>query len=85
MKGEDGKAREKPMLFDTEKSKKACDVVNKFGYAVQTIFLSEKGLLFIRDNNRKKLELADQETARKYIGENYPKRYIELFGKVEEA
>ena len=85
VRGEDGEARAKRMLFDTEKSKKVCDIVNAFGYAVKTIFISDKGMLFIRDNNRKRLETADQDATRDYIGEHYPKRYIELFGGVEEA
>lgn len=85
VKGEDGKTREKRMLFDTEKSTEICDVINGFGYAVQTIFLSKGGLLFIRNNNRKELTTADQETIKDYIGEHYPERYVEAFGKVEEA
>lgn len=81
----DGSSENKRMLFDTDKATEVCDVVNAFGYAVQTIFLSPGGWLFLRDNNRNKLEVADQKKIKDYIGENYPERYAEIFGKVEEA
>lgn len=81
----DGSSENKRLLFDTDKATEVCDVVNAFGYAVQTIFLSPGGWLFLRDNNRDKLEVADQKKIKDYIGENYPKRYAEIFGKVEEA
>ena len=85
IKNPDGSRRNKRLLFDTEKATEVCDVVNSFGYAVQTIFLSPGGWLFLRDNNRNKLEVGDQKTIKDYIGENYPERYAEIFGKVEEA
>lgn len=81
----DGSRENKRLLFDTDKATEVCDVVNKFGYAVQTIFLSPGGWLFLRDNNRDKLEVANQKRIKDYIGENYPERYAEVFGKVEEA
>ena len=81
----DGSSENKRLLFDTEKATEVCDVINAFGYAVQTIFLSPGGWLFLRDNNRDKLEVGDQKTIKDYIGENYPERYAEIFGKVEEA
>lgn len=85
IKKPDGRSENKHLLFDTEKATKVCDVINAFGYAVQTIFLSPGGWLFLRDNNRKKLEVGDQKAIKDYIGENYPERYEEIFGKVEEA
>ena len=85
IKNPDGSRRNKRLLFDTEKATEVCDMVNGFGYAVQTIFLSPGGWLFLRDNNRGKLEVGDQKTIKDYIGENYPERYAEIFGKVEEA
>ena len=81
----DGSSENKRLLFDTEKATEVCDVINAFGYAVQTIFLSPGGWLFLRDNNRDKLEVGDQKTIKDYIGENYPDRYKEIFGEVEEA
>ena len=81
----DGSSENKRLLFDTEKATEVCDVINAFGHAVQTIFLSPGGWLFLRDNNRNKLEVGDQKTIKDYIGENYPERYAEIFGKVEEA
>lgn len=85
VKDPDGTLRNKRLLFDTEKATEVCDVVNAFGYSVQTIFLSQGGRLFLRDNNRDKLEVGDQKTIKDYIGENYPDRYKEIFGEVEEA
>lgn len=85
VKDPDGTLRNKRLLFDTDKATEVCDVVNAFGYSVQTIFLSPGGWLFLRDNNRNKLEVGDQKTIKDYIGENYPERYAEIFGKVEEA
>lgn len=81
----DGSSENKRLLFDTDKATEVCDVVNAFGHAVQTIFLSQGGWLFLRDNNRNKLEVADQKKIKDYIGGNYPERYAEIFGKVEEA
>lgn len=85
VKDPDGNLKNKRLLFDTEKATEVCDVVNAFGYSVQTIFLSPGGWLFSRDNNRDKLEVGDQKTIKDYIGENYPDRYKEIFGEVEEA
>ena len=79
IKKPDGSRRNKRLLFDTEKATEVCDVVNGFGYAVQTIWL------FLRNNNSKSLTIADQKTTRDYIGENYPDKYKEIFGEVEEA
>lgn len=31
-------------LFDTEKATKICDVVNPFGYKVQEVYITPKGL-----------------------------------------
>lgn len=85
VKDPDGALRSKRLLFDTEKATEVCDVVNAFGYSVQTIFLSPGGWLFLRDSNRNTLEVGDQTQVKNYIGEHYPERYVEVFGKVEEA
>ena len=85
IKKNDGSSENKRLLFDTEKATEVCDVINAFGYAVQTIFLSPVGWLFLLDNNLNKLEFGHQKTIKDYIGENYPERYAEIFGKVEEA
>ena len=69
----------------SEKATEVCDVINAFGYAVQTIFLSPGGWLFLRNNNLEELTIADQKQTRDYIGKNYPDRYKEIFGEVEEA
>lgn len=85
IKKPDGSRENKYMLFDTEKATEVCDVFNEFGYAVQTIFISPGGWLFLRNNNSKDLIIADQKKTRDYIGKNYPDRYKEIFGEVEEA
>lgn len=85
IKNPDGSRENKRMLFDTEKATEVCDVTNAFGHAVQTIFLSQGGRLFLRNNNKKELTVANQKETRDYIGKNYPERYKEVFGEVEEA
>lgn len=85
IKNPDDSRRNKRLLFDTEKATEVCDVVNGFGYAVQTIFLSPGGWLFLRNNNSEDLTIADQKTTRDYIGKHYPDKYKEIFGEVEEA
>lgn len=85
IKQQDGSKGNKRLLFDTEKATEVCDVINGFGYVVQTIFLSPGGWLFYRNNNTEVLTIANQEEARDYIAERYPDKYEELFGKVEEA
>lgn len=81
----DGKAVEWTRLFDTEKAKKICDVTNTFGYKVQEIYITEKGVIFLHNTNQKKIEVADQKQTKKWIGENEPDKYIEFFGEVEEG
>lgn len=85
VKAPDGSRENKRLLFDTDKATEVCDVINSFGYAVQTIFISPGGWLFLRNNNRNELTIADQRQTRDYIGKNYPDRYKEIFGEVEEA
>jgi hypothetical protein len=75
VKDENGDNREKSLLFDTETATEVCNVINAFGYAVQTIFLSPAGWLFLRDNPEGKLKLANQKQTKDYIGENYPERH----------
>lgn len=77
---------EENLLFDTEKSKKICDVKNAFGYAVQELYLSPSGIIFAaKIQIGGSLQTVDQEEAKKYIGEHYPEKYIEFFGQVKEA
>jgi len=81
----DGKAVEKTKLFDTTKAKKICDVKNGFGYKVQEIYITPKGILFFHNINEKCLEVADQKEVKKWIGKNEPEKYIKFFGEVEEG
>ena len=81
----DGKAVEKTKLFDTTKAKKICDVVNTFGYKVQEIYITAKGVLFYYNINDKELVVADQKVCKAWIGKHKPEKYIEFFGEVEEG
>ena len=81
----DGKAVEHTRLFDTAKAKKICDVTNTFGYKVQEIYITGKGVLFLRNTNKDTLQVADQKKCREWIGENEPDKYIKFFGEVEEG
>ena len=78
-------SKEVPLLFDTETATKVCDIENAFGYAIETIYISPGGWLFVQNNNNKTLYVGDQKELKSYIGLNYPKRYQEIFGKVKEA
>jgi len=82
----DGKPEDQKRLFDTVKAKKVCTVSNSFKYEIETIYLSNNGMLFIQDNNTTKLRLPDrQQDLKKWIGENEPDKYIKFFGEVEEG
>lgn len=72
-------------LFDTKKAKKICDVKNSFGHAVQEIYITEKGVIFMHNTGKGTLEVADQKKAMKWIGENEPDKYMKFFGEVEEG
>ena len=86
VKVKDGeKTWEEMQLFDTNKSTKVCQVINAFGNPVQEIYLSPGGTLFVKEIREKKLSVADQAAAKKYIGEHYPEKYIKHFGAVKEA
>lgn len=79
------KTKEEMRLFDTETSQKICPVVNAFGNEVQEIYLSQNGIIFLKDKRPEKLSVADQDEVKKYIGEKYPEEYIKFFGEVKEA
>jgi translation elongation factor P/translation initiation factor 5A len=79
------KKEEVTRLFDTAKATKICDVKNSFGYKVQEIYITGKGVLFLHNVNEKSLEISDQKQLKKWIGENEPEKYIKYFGEVEEG
>lgn len=82
----DDKAVEQTRLFDTTKAKKICDVKNGFGNKVQEIYITDKGVVFLYTTTGSgKLEVADQKSIKKWIGENEPDKYIKFFGEVEEG
>lgn len=86
IKVKDGdKTREEMRLFDTDTSQKVCAVVNTFGNKVQEIYLSQNGIVFLKDIRPEKLSVGDQDAIKKYIGEKYPEEYIKYFGEVKEA
>ena len=78
-------AVEETKLFNTAKAKKICDVVNTFGYKVQEIYITAKGVIFIHNTNNESLEVANQKEVKKWIGEHEPDKYIKFFGEVEEG
>lgn len=79
------------LLFDTEKSRKICEVENVYGFVVEEVYLSQGGILFskwIKQEGKRKQErlvVKDQELAKEYIAENHPETYMEIFGEVREA
>lgn len=82
---EDNKPLEQTRLFDTEKSKKICDVKNSFKNKVQEIYITKKGVIFLYNVNKETLEVADQKRVKEWIGKNEPDKYIDFLGEVEEG
>lgn len=80
-----GEKIEETRLFDTEKSTKICDAKNSYGVVMHEIHISKTGILFTYDKKRNVICVADQEEEKKWIGEHEPDKYIEFFGKPEEA
>lgn len=80
---ENGKKTEKTKLFDTEKSTKICDVKNVYGNIMHGIYISKSGILFTCDEE--KIQIEDQEKCQRWLGEYEPDKYIEIFGRPEEA
>ncbi len=80
---ENGEKIEKTKLFDTEKSTKICDVKNGYGTIMYGIHISRAGILFTYDGE--KIQVIDNEKCKRWLGEHEPDKYIELFGRPEEA
>ncbi len=76
---------EERLLFDTEKSRKICDVVNEFGHAVKELYISTGGIIFCKYTETGEMYVEDQETAKDYIGRHQPETYMAFFGKIKEA
>lgn len=74
---------EETRLFDTEKSTKICDVKNVYGKIMHGIYISKSGILFTYDGG--KIQVKDQEECKRWLGEHEPDKYIEIFGRPEEA
>ena len=81
----DGKAVEQTKLFDTTKAKKICDVVNTFNFKYQEIYVTAKGVIFIRNIYEDSLEVANQKEIKEWLGKHEPDKYIKFFGEVEEG
>lgn len=77
------KKQKKTKLFDTEKSTKICDVKNGYGTIMYEIHISKTGILFTYDGE--KIQVIDNEKCKRWLGEHEPDKYIELFGRPEEA
>lgn len=74
------------MLFDTEKAIKVCDIKNSFDFAVDTVYISNSGIFFKVDNVQNIVSLPiSQDEMKRWVGQHYPERYIELFGEVKES
>ncbi len=85
-KNQDGSSTEEMLLFDTETATELCGVLNAYGNVVEKIFISPGGILFSQDTDKNgELKVENQDTARKYIGKNYPEVYEKAFGKAKEA
>lgn len=60
-------------------------MMHAFKYKVQEIYITAKGVIFIRNINENSLEVANQKEIKKWIGEHEPDKYIKFFGEVEEG
>lgn len=76
---------EETRLFDTEKSTKICDVKNAYGVIMYELYISKTGILFAYNEPKSTIRVVDQKKEKKWIGECEPDKYIEFFGKPEEA
>lgn len=81
----DGKVVKEMKFFDTEKSKKICDIRNTFGNKVKEMYISRGGIIFVYNIFGQTLEVENQEGAKADIAAKHPDKYIEIFGEVEEA
>lgn len=85
---EEDKVIKQTRLFDTDTAIKICDIKNDFDVAVQEIYITSKGILFLQNMNGDKpvsLKVPDQEQIKAWIGEHEPDEYIYRFGEVEDA
>lgn len=76
---------EKTKLFDTEKSIKICNIRNHYDKIMQELYISKTGILFKLDIKKGTLEVPDQKKCKEWIGRENPDKYIEFFGRPEEA
>lgn len=76
---------EKTKLFDTEKSIKICNIRNHYDKIMQELYISKTGILFQLDIKKGILEVTDQKKCKEWIGREKPDKYIEFFGRPEEA
>ena len=70
------------LLYDTEKSK----IIFRYDMH-NSLHMTEKGNLFMLYQffGTKRIICADNELLKRWLAENEPDKYIELFGEVEEA
>ena len=70
------------LMYDTEKAK---IIFNPDEY--HTLYMTEKGNLFMAYHQleEKAISCADNEKLKKFLAENAPEKYVEIFGEVEEA
>lgn len=68
-------------LYDTEKSERICHV----GFTGYSIWRTEKGTLFLVNDILFRISNTNQGVIKDILGKEDPEKYIELFGKPEEA
>lgn len=70
---------EESLMFDTDKSKKICDVKNQFNYAVQEMYLSPGGIIFIKNTKPESLEMIDQKAGEEIYRRKLPGNIYRIF------
>lgn len=70
------------LLYDTDKAK---IIFNPDEY--HTLYMTEKGNLFMLyyQSGERSISCTDNEKLKKFLAENAPDKYVEIFGEVEEA
>ncbi|WP_418963231.1 hypothetical protein [Butyribacter intestini] len=79
--------KEKTFVLDTKCSREVCKVKNVNGAVTGTMYISEKGRLFIQDAVTKELKysIAEHKANKTLLARLHPDKYEEIYGKVEEG
>lgn len=68
-------------LWDTDKSKKICDLSN----LIHSIWKTQKGNLFLVNDAMSKITNTNQKEVKEILGKEDPEKYMKLYGKVPGA